>query len=156
MAPIGSGSSALSAGLGPAGVIAEVSKKIGEAIAEGTKARDTGNMRIDYQTNVTQNGPLARENAEAIRASQQQRIDNQYTGASIGALFGPIGALAGHFAGSLLSNAPRAIIEANSSSGKIDPTDTHIASSLSIRNPSGVSTMKDTVNDGIPIPTGAA
>lgn len=141
---------------GPIGLAAQVSQGIGEAIGSSLRNRDEGISQKDYEFNSQQYSVGNQQNANAIRQSQKVSIDNRANAAGIGSLFGPIGALAGYFASSLLADSQRGVFNVNSFAGSVDPTDSSIAKTQSTANPSGESIMRDQVHDGTPLPNGPA
>ncbi|UXD80044.1 hypothetical protein [Linepithema humile polycipivirus 2] len=147
---------AAGAAAGPVSMAAQLAQDTGKAIGQGLEARDNARSAADFAHNSAQYSVASRQNATAIRAHQQSSIANNATGAMIGSLFGPVGALAGHFAASLLNDNNRTVFNANSFNGGVDPTDRGIAQSGSTAAPSGNSVMRDTIHDGAEPPTGAS
>lgn len=145
-----------SAAAGPIGLAAQVSQSIGEAIGSTLTARDQGIASKDTEHNRQQYSIANSQNTRAIADAQNNTINNRSNGAAIGSLFGPIGALAGYFAASLMSDQNRGVFHANSFEGAIDPTDSGIAASHSTALASGQTNFKDSIHDGIPIPDGAS
>lgn len=136
---------AAAAGLGPAAIAAQVSQQLGEAVASGYRSAAEASSRADYQHNIQQHGVAVRQNANAIKASQDTRIDRANTGAMIGSIFGPLGALAGHYIGQATAGTPSDTFKVDSFSGKIDPTDRGIVDASSTAGATGETTMTDTV-----------
>lgn len=144
---VGAGATtALSFASGPAGAIAAAAQAIGEGVNQIQTSQTNTQISKDYSHNISQNGVNVGLNADLIRTSQQNTNNYASAGGSIGALFGPLGALAGHAIGSALSNSDINLRTASSFAGKINPSDTGIATSASTAGASGVSTMQDNVN----------
>lgn len=149
-------SKAASSAAGPIGLAAQVSQALGEAVGSQLNVRDQGISQQDYQHNIQQYSVANSQNAKAIAGAQANAIANRSSAASIGSLFGPIGALAGYYGAKLTESGERGKVEVNSFAGGVDPTDSGIARSSSTANPSGKSDFKDSINDGIPLPAGAS
>lgn len=86
------------------------------------------------------------QSASLIRNAQQDTINKNYNAAMIGSMFGPLGALAGHFVSSLVNQQETPVFQVDSFSGSVDPTDSGINRSLNSAAPSGTSEMTDSIN----------
>nr|UMO75670.1 MAG: hypothetical protein [Polycipiviridae sp.] len=138
---------ALSAGgMGPIAIAAQVSQQVGQGIGSSLKANDESKMMKDYAANSKVASVGNTQNAALIRNAQQDTINKNYNAAMIGSLFGPLGALAGHFVSSLVNTQDRPVFEANSFQGGVDPTDSGINGAQSTAAPSGRSEMQDSIN----------
>lgn len=132
-------------GFHPALLAAQVAQEVGGAIASGYQQSETNQANKDYAQNIQLHTVGSRQSADAVRLSQQNKIDARATGATIGAMFGPIGALVGHFAGNLATENDNDRYKVDSFQGKVDPTDTAVAASLSTSATSGESLLQDNV-----------
>lgn len=140
------GTAALSFASGPAGAIAAAMQALGEGVNAIQTSQTNTQISKDYAHNMSQNGVNTGIQAELMRTSQQNTNNYASAGGSIGALFGPLGALAGHAIGSALSNSSVDFRTANSFGGKTNPSDTGISASASTAGASGNSTLVDNVN----------
>lgn len=138
---------ALSAGgMAPVAMAAQAAQQIGQGIGSTLKANDEGKMNADYQKNSQVASVANSQNASLIRNAQQDTINKNYNAAMIGSMFGPLGALAGHFVSSLANSQDRPVFGVNSFSGTVDPTDSGVNRSLNTSAPSGNSEMVDSIN----------
>lgn len=154
-----SASGALSVAGGPVGaaaMLAQVSQQIGESTAGFIKSDNEKTQREDYLSNLAAPGIASSSSAAAIKSEQQTKINDQYNGAMTGALFGPLGALAGHFIAQLLSSGDRGVFNMNTFSGGRDASDNGLVSSASSRAPLQSSNQIDRITDGKSIATDSA
>ena len=133
-------------GMAPVAMAAQAAQQIGQGIGSSLKANDESKMNMDYQKNSQVASVANSQNASLIRNAQQDTINKNYNAAMIGSMFGPLGALAGHFVSSLVNSQDRPVFGVGSFSGSVDPTDSGINRSLNTSAPSGNSEMMDSIN----------
>nr|WPV63630.1 MAG: hypothetical protein [Wufeng shrew polycipivirus 5] len=137
---------ATSAISGPVAAAAAIS----QAVGEGINSIQTGQMNTqiskDYARNATQHAPNADLNANLIKSQQENTRNYAAAGGSIGALFGPVGALIGHAIGSSTSNSKIDLNTTSSFGGRINASDSGIAASASTSAPTNQNLQQDNVN----------
>lgn len=137
------GASAIS---GPAAALGAISQAVGEGVNSIQNSNISNQISKDYSQNIRQHGVNVGLNSDLIKLSQENTRNYASAGGSIGALFGPIGALVGHAIGSSVSNTSLNLNTAASFKGMIDPTDSRVAQASTTNSFSGTSNLIDNVN----------
>lgn len=130
---------------GPVGLALMANQQLGQAVASGMTSAEKTQSSKDLNQNLLQHGLNVDLNAQLIQSNQQATIQNQESGAFIGSMFGPIGALIGHAVAGVVSANPTSFLTANSFVGDVNPTDTGIVAAQSTAAATGQSTMQDNV-----------
>lgn len=130
---------------GPLGLALMVNQQLGQAVAQGMSSATETQIASDKTSNLLQHGLNVDLNANMIQANQEATRQNQETGAMIGSMFGPIGALIGHAIAGYVSASPSQFQTASSFNGPVDPTDTGIVATQSTSAMTGQSDMVDNV-----------
>lgn len=134
-----------SIGAGGVGMAALVAQQIGGAIAQGQAAKTENQIQADRFQNLNQHGLNTQLNADLITSHQEATKNSQLTGGMIGSLFGPVGALIGSAAASVISANPNLFDTARGFGGGVNPTDTGISATMNTSGATGESTMVDNV-----------
>lgn len=138
---------ALTAAGGPGvAMAAQAAQQVGQGIGNTLKANDESKSMKDFAKNSQIASVGNSQSAALIRNAQQDTINKNYNASMIGSLFGPLGALAGHFVSSLVNQQETPVFGVNSFHGEIDPTDSGINRSLNSAAASGKSEMVDSIN----------
>lgn len=132
-------------GAGPAGIALLINQQLGSAVTSAMSAATEDQINSDNTSNLLQHGMNVDLNAGMIRSNQEATRQNQESGASIGAMFGPLGALIGHSIAGVVSANPSLFQTAGSFLGPVDPTDTGIALAQTTDAMTGSSDMVDNV-----------
>lgn len=133
-------------GMAPVAAAAQLSQQIGQGISSSLRLDAASKIQDNFTANINRGGIASMANAESIRAGQNIQADKNQNAATIGSLFGPVGALAGHFISQASANAQRPSVTVNTFGGQIDPTDLGVRYSNSAAAPTGFSTMTDSLN----------
>lgn len=139
---------ALSAGLSStASMGAIAAQQLGQGIGNVMTTNTEAQIQKDYATNQQSHGIGTSLNSSLIRDNAESIKGNMASGANIGAMFGPIGALIGHAIGGISQSNPNLLQTAVSTGGQLNPSDTGIANSASTRGATGNSTLVDNVGN---------
>lgn len=140
-------SMALSAGgMAPVAAAAQAAQQIGQGIGSTFKVNDESKANQDFVKNSQVASVGNSANASLIRNVQQDTINKNYNAAMIGSLFGPLGALAGHFVSSLANSQETPTLNVGSFGQGVDPADSGINRSLNTTAATGKSEMTDSIN----------
>lgn len=153
----GSGAASLAGGpLGAAGLIAQVSQQIGESTAGFIKADNEKSIKQDFLINAAKPGIASTSSALAIKNEQEAKTTDMYNGAMTGALFGPLGALAGHFLAQFMNSSRESgQFDVGTFQGNRNANDVNLVGSATSRSPEANSNQQDTITNGKPLPTDA-
>lgn len=111
----------MSSGIGtPIGLAMEASKAVGNMISTGLASSETQDLNQQYARNLAISNSTGTQYADSVRLNAQQKLESASSGASMGAAFGPIGALVGWFAGKATAKEVPTY-QANSFSGGVNP-----------------------------------
>lgn len=132
-------------GAGPAGIALLVNQQLGNAVTSAMSAATEDQINSDNTQNLSQHGMNVDLNAGMIKSNQEATRQNQESGASIGSMFGPLGALIGHSIAGVVSANPSLFQTAGSFLGPVNPTDTGIAMAQTTDAMTNNSTMVDNV-----------
>lgn len=129
----------------PVALAMQASQAVGSAV-HGALLTDAQNSSgADYRANQNAWALGGNRAADNLYSSQQQRIANANSGASLGSLFGPIGALAGWFLGMQHSSQPGSEYKVGSFGGSVSASDSGVARSMNSDTATGQSTLQDTL-----------
>lgn len=131
------------AGFGPVALAMQVSQAIGTGIQSQLTASATQQTGANYQSNLRQWAIGGNKSADSYYMAQQQQTANATSGATIGAMFGPVGALIGWWAGMMSSSAPSQAgnYTVGGFGGQVSASDSGIAPSVNTDAATGNSTM---------------
>lgn len=129
----------------PIGLALMVNQQLGSAVNQAMTSASSTQSNQDFVSNMQQHGLNVGIDAQLIRANQENTINRQDVGGSIGSLFGPLGALIGHSIAGVVSANPNLFYNSGSFSGAVNSSDLDIVASQSTQQVSGQSNLVDNV-----------
>ena len=127
----------------PIGLAMQVSNMAGDAVSSALNTSASNTSGRDFVANQQQWAMGGIKSAQAVQTMQQERIASANTGASIGALFGPIGALIGWHAGMGNGSSAQSPYNIGTFGGSVSSSDYGAVRSANSDAASGTSTMQD-------------
>lgn len=129
----------------PVALAMQASQMAGEAVKHGLNASAQNSIGRDFISNQQQWSIGGAKAAETQYSLSQQRIANANTGASIGSLFGPLGALAGWYIGKGDAFSSQAGYQVSSFGGSVSASDAQASRALNADSAGGGSNLSDTL-----------
>lgn len=134
----------MASGVGaPVALAMQLSQAVGSAVHSGLNTSTQNKIGQDFIHNQQQWAIGGSKAAESVQASQQQRLAAANTGASIGSIFGPLGALAGWYIGSSTGPSSKDSYQVGSFKGSVSASDSGASRAVSSDALTGQTTMQD-------------